>query len=106
MEKRTRLVKVLVTPTEYEGLVERAGIETVSSYCRSVLVNGRDMSQKPEKAEVATVRLGGPGQAFTYDAKRSVAAVATKLGKAPKLCVHGIAKGFNCWQCGGLAAVV
>jgi hypothetical protein len=53
--------------------------------------------ETPEKLSPG-VRMGGPGQAFTYD--------LPKKRKAPKVCAHGTMKGNNCWQCGGLAAVV
>lgn len=93
---KTKLLNLRVTPEEFERWSKWAedDTESLSAWIRNTL-NAHD------EIAAAIFRKHGAKQP-------SIPAVdvKTEISK-PKVkgCAHGAAKGFNCWQCGGIAKV-
>jgi hypothetical protein len=72
---------------------------------RAQLENNRPKSADQEFVNYSIeTTVDGPVSPEVIAAVESVPGVKRIL-KPPKTCAHGEAKGNNCWQCGGLAAV-
>jgi hypothetical protein len=105
-------IAVYLNTEEYAAIEALAG-GNVSNYARKVLLAG---IQNGANATQDVPRSGD----LRPDARRDhVSPSASVLDRLPvvgerrapaksgaKACVHGVAKGYNCWQCGGLANVV
>jgi hypothetical protein len=86
-------INLSVSKAEHELIKARAGHEPVSTYCKRIVLasSGEVIEDQPK---VSRVRLPVAGEAN-----------ASKHSRNAKACIHGTSKGYNCWQCGGMAKI-
>jgi hypothetical protein len=96
------MIKLRVPTKELEKWKERSG-GNLSGWIRERCNGGcgKDMGGT-DTVPVVERGIGAGERSELADARKSVRGVEKAKGKS---CVHGIAKGWNCWQCGGLAKV-
>lgn len=82
-ELRGRVIHIRLSEREYAEIVSRAAGQKLSKYVRAVL-----LKVMPAALEPVARRQGSPAKP-----------------KRGPTCKHGTARGWNCWQCGGVAVI-
>ena len=91
-----------MTPEEYAVLKQRAGIASIGGYIKSVVFgNG---AEDQNRADVPRIERVHPVERGLVAEVGNVS-IAEKPKAGIRACVHGVAKGWHCWQCRGVAVV-
>jgi hypothetical protein len=77
--------------------------ETCNANCgEAKKLEGRERAPLSNRMRAARRHPGGTGQT----GRAASAGEPEDTRKSPgKSCIHGVGKGWNCWQCGGLAVI-
>lgn len=89
MEERRRIV-IYVGEADYKWIELQAG-GNVSGWVREKILSG---------GESLKLELPVPDEVTVSDYRER-----KPMSSKTKTCKHGTAKGWNCWQCGGIANV-
>jgi hypothetical protein len=93
----TRVIHVRVTDDQMNKITEMANGRSVGEFIRSRVF---DTTPAPvESPRRPTVIVEG----HPVLAKLPVGVTRGMPKAGAKLCPHGVEKGWNCWQCGGMA---
>lgn len=87
-ELRGRVIHIRLSEREYAEIVSRAAGQKLSKYVRGLLLVMPTVELDPH----TVAKIGLPAKP------------AAKPKRGPT-CKHGTARGWNCWQCGGVAVV-
>lgn len=99
-----KAVTVYLSEAEYKW-VELQADGNLSDWCREKVLAGKQ-TEELQDALVAEHRRNHPEFEPAFEAAGEMAKnVAKDIRNLLKTCVHGRARGYNCWQCGGLAKV-
>lgn len=102
-----RLVKIYLELVEYDELLRRARMAetTLSDYARKILTNsdmpGNSGIRVAGRGAVSERDSGGVGALAVAGKSEG----ATEPSRKERACKHGVAKGWHCWQCGGMAVI-
>ncbi len=88
-------ITVILTDEEYVEAKRRAGLIPLSRWFRS-LMNATD---RMAPAKPKSVVSSGEAQNVYKEVRQAVHRAARKA------CIHGVEKGYHCWQCKGLAVI-
>lgn len=115
-----KAVKITLTDEEYERFKEAAGYEPLASWAKRMILstfgasspkgNRQNSSERSQRDRLATDEVGlTPATGFcdtaSHYAPKPEISEKTKSKREVKKCQHGTEKGYNCWQCGGIAKV-
>lgn len=110
--KRERMLRIRLTGEEAERLDKERGTQTASEYARARIFEKLMMIGSSEARIVLRARKGleafaVPAEEPRRDFEPALATVKARKRERKPLpkCCHGVEKGRNCWQCGGLAAI-
>lgn len=93
MDKLTNVIHVRLSDTELDELRRAAGDVPIGRYVRRRLFDTLPAAKRENHKPLAQKLQSG-------EAKE----VVKELRKNGKSCAHGTAKGYHCWQCGGVAS--
>jgi hypothetical protein len=105
-------VTVLLTEEEYAQVRISAQNVPLSRWFKSLALNAKETNAEvdriPDVPRNPAIRADRGRESTATSALDRLPVLGERQApakRATKTCVHGIAKGFNCWQCGGLAIV-
>lgn len=101
-----KLVKVYLEEAEYKW-IELQASGNISHWCREQMLADYSGAERPAQAgsDLQAVRVGENPPPIPVEPSPSERATAPNPSKKVKVCAHGTEKGYNCWQCGGIAKV-
>jgi hypothetical protein len=107
-----KLVRVYFDAAQYARIEARAH-GNVSAYLRDLALREGERETEAIPDVQSAVDVRSPARrdvvstaASPLDRLPAVGERRAVAKSAARTCAHGVAKGYNCWQCGGLANVV
>lgn len=99
---------MILSDAQYEQVKKAAGLVPLSAWFRDLGLCATDQpaAQRPMLAAYReAIKL--PDVTFSAAPPSDRQAGYSKLvdGRTKRTCKHGIERGYNCWQCGGLAVI-
>lgn len=109
----TRRVTVLLSEHEYTQVRTSANGIPLSRWFRTLALAGKEAHASPLPDVQSKPAIRADERRESMPSRSVIARLAVQIpGLKPaselpskRTCKHGKAKGFNCWQCGGLAQV-